>query len=213
MNVVSCFLFVSRGMPEVRRSVQCCMSVRSVSHVVEVVVAGGGNDLASRRDDFSDEQHDAHHRFVGCDASALGLPSACQELFGAESRLPGDGKKMTHVAMDVATTVPLKPKQNETSHKSEIEQVERNRGMHVEIGFAQRKSQISGTDDHTHGSRNCSGTAQDPLCFAFARHRQELTPKSYLLRHRLHFFDALVTPATMCGAATWATTTAVIRRI
>ena len=78
MNVVSCFLFVSRGMPEVRSlSVQCCMSVRSVSHVVEVVAVGGGNDLANHRDDFSDEQHDAHHRFEGCDDSALGLPSAC----------------------------------------------------------------------------------------------------------------------------------------
>ena len=33
----------------------------------------------------------------------------------------------------------LKPKENETSHKSEIEQVERNRGMHVEIGLPQGK--------------------------------------------------------------------------
>ena len=54
-----------------------CAVLRSLSHVVEFVVLGGGNDLASHRDDFSDKQHDDHHRFKGCEASALDLLSAC----------------------------------------------------------------------------------------------------------------------------------------
>ena len=41
---------------------------------------------------------------------------------------------------------------------------------------------------------------------AFAKHRQELTSQSYLLRHRLHLFDDVVTPTVTCGAGTWATT-------
>ena len=47
------FLFVWRGMPKRSLPVQCFLSVRSVLHVVEFVVLGGGNDLASHRDDFS----------------------------------------------------------------------------------------------------------------------------------------------------------------
>ena len=34
---------------------------------------------------------------------------------------------------------------------------------------------------------------------AFAKHRQELTSQSYLLRHGLHVFNAVVTPATKYG--------------
>ena len=41
---------------------------------------------------------------------------------------------------------------------------------------------------------------------AFARDQQELTSKSYLLRHRLHLFDAVITPTIMYGAGTWTTT-------
>ena len=39
----------------------------------------------------------------------------------------------------------------------------------------------------------------------FAEHRQELTSKSCLLRHRFHLFDAVVTPTIMYGAGTWTT--------
>ena len=35
---------------------------------------------------------------------------------------------------------------------------------------------------------------------AFAKHRQEPTVQSYLLGHRLHLFDAVVTPTVTCGA-------------
>ena len=41
---------------------------------------------------------------------------------------------------------------------------------------------------------------------AIARHRQELTSKSYLLRHRLHLFEAVVTPTIMHGVGTRTTT-------
>ena len=41
---------------------------------------------------------------------------------------------------------------------------------------------------------------------AFARHQQELASKSYLLRHRLHLFDSVVTPTMMYGARTQAAT-------
>ena len=41
---------------------------------------------------------------------------------------------------------------------------------------------------------------------AFAGHRQALTSKSYLLRHGLHLFDAVVTSTIMYGAGTWTTT-------
>ena len=34
----------------------------------------------------------------------------------------------------------------------------------------------------------------------FAKHRQEATSQSYFLRHRLHLFDADVTPTVTCGA-------------
>ena len=40
----------------------------------------------------------------------------------------------------------------------------------------------------------------------FAKHRQELTSRSYLLRHRLRLFDSVVTPTMMCGSGTWTTT-------
>ena len=40
---------------------------------------------------------------------------------------------------------------------------------------------------------------------AFARHRQELTSQSYLLRHSLHLLDAVVSPTITCGAGTWTT--------
>ena len=63
-------------MPKRSLSVQCSLSVPSVSHVVVFVVLGGANDLASHLDDFSDKQHDDHHRFEGCDASALDQLSA-----------------------------------------------------------------------------------------------------------------------------------------
>ena len=41
---------------------------------------------------------------------------------------------------------------------------------------------------------------------AFTKHRQELTSQSYLLRHRLHLFDAVVAPTITYGAGSWATT-------
>ena len=41
---------------------------------------------------------------------------------------------------------------------------------------------------------------------AFARHRQELTSKSYLHRHRFHLFDAVVTPTILYGARRWTAT-------
>ena len=53
------------------------------------------------------------------------------------------------------------------------------------------------------------GTKEDRIrCgwSAFAKHRQELTSKSYVLRHRLHLFDAVVTPTITYRAGTWATT-------
>ena len=40
---------------------------------------------------------------------------------------------------------------------------------------------------------------------AFARHRQELTSQPYSQRHRLHLFDAVVTPTITYGAGTWTT--------
>ena len=39
----------------------------------------------------------------------------------------------------------------------------------------------------------------------FAKHRQELTSQSHLLRHRLQVVDAVVTPIITYGAGTWAT--------
>ena len=41
---------------------------------------------------------------------------------------------------------------------------------------------------------------------AFAKHRQQLTSPSHLLRHRFHLFDAVVTPTITYGAGTWAAT-------
>ena len=41
---------------------------------------------------------------------------------------------------------------------------------------------------------------------AFAKHREELTSKSHLLRQRLRWFKSAVTPVITCGAATWTTT-------
>ena len=41
---------------------------------------------------------------------------------------------------------------------------------------------------------------------AFAKHRRGLTSQSYSLRHRLHLFDAVVTPTVTYCAGTWATT-------
>ena len=40
----------------------------------------------------------------------------------------------------------------------------------------------------------------------FTKHRQELTSQSYLLRRRLHLFDAVLTPTITHGAGTWART-------
>ena len=40
---------------------------------------------------------------------------------------------------------------------------------------------------------------------ALARHRQELTSNSHLLRHRLRLFDSVVTPTLMFRAGTCAT--------
>ena len=63
------------------------------------------NDLVSHRVDFSDKQHVAHHRFEGYDTSALGLLRMPGTVW-SESRPPGDGKKMTHIAICVvAATV------------------------------------------------------------------------------------------------------------
>ena len=41
---------------------------------------------------------------------------------------------------------------------------------------------------------------------AFAKHGQELTSRSYLLRHRFRFSESVVTPSMMYGVGTWATT-------
>ena len=41
---------------------------------------------------------------------------------------------------------------------------------------------------------------------ALARHRQQLTSQSHLLRHRIHLFDAFVSPTVTYGAGTWTTT-------
>ena len=53
---------------------------------------------------------------------------------------------------------------------------------------------IRGPGNHRHRIR-CAWSA-------FAKHRQELKSQSYLLRHRLHLFDAVVTPTITCGAGT-----------
>ena len=47
-----------------------------------------------------------------------------------------------------------------------------------------------------------SRTKKPPRWSAIARHRQELTSKSYLPRYRLHTIDAVVTPTTTYGAGT-----------
>ena len=47
--------------------------------------------------------------------------------------------------------------------------------------------------------KNRIGTAWSSL----ARHPQELTSRSCLLRHRLHSFDAVITPSMLYGAGTW----------
>ena len=41
---------------------------------------------------------------------------------------------------------------------------------------------------------------------AVAKYRHELTSQPHLLRHRLHLFDAVVTPITTYGARTWTKT-------
>ena len=101
------------------------------------------------------------------------------------------------------------PRQNKNSHHSENEQskiIEIDR-MHVEILPPEGKVKYlekmitvmdQGSTEVQHRIR-CAWSA-------FARHRQELTSKSYLLRHCLHLFDAVVIPTVMCGTWTWTTT-------
>ena len=40
-------------------------------------------------------------------------------------------------------------------------------------------------------------------CSSFAKHRQELTSRSFLLRHRLRLLDAVITPSMLYGAGAW----------
>ena len=48
---------------------------------------------------------------------------------------------------------------------------------------------------------------------AFAKHRQEVTSKSYPFRQRMKQFESVVTPSMMYGAGTWTTTKELERQI
>ena len=71
-------------------------------------------------------------------------------------------------------------------HRNRLKEIEVN-GMHVEILLPEGKVKYEGQmiTEVQHRIR-CAWSV-------FARHRQELTSQSYLLRHRLHLFVAVVT--------------------
>ena len=94
----------------------------------------------------------------------------------------------------------IHPDRNETSHQSENKQIERIEmdGMYVEKplpeGTVKYLGQLSAfVDQETTEVQHRIGCVQS----AFARH---------LLRHMLHFFDAVITPTITNGAGTWTTT-------
>ena len=95
--------------------------------------------------------------------------------------------------------------QKKKSDKPESKQIERNRDGRG----ACRNTSSRRKSSNTWSRRSHSWIQKPPGCShrsAYARHGQEVASQSYLLRHRLHLVDAVVTLTITYGAGTRTTT-------